>query len=490
MAMQISSTPTRTIANPSTPGARPLVRLHGAAPATSVQKPGAARTRLLLEGPIVSTLLRLAAPNLVVNVVLIAVTPGVDAYFLRPLGSNALAGLALVFPLMMLMQQMANSSMGGALASAVARAIGAGRREDAAALIIHGLVIACGMAVLFTSVLLVAGPSFYALMGGDGPILAAAVEYSSAIFAGALAYWLLSALTSVVRGTGQVALLAAVYLAAEALHVLLVPILVLGAGPVPPLGITGAGIATVTSFTISTAVLAWYLASGRAAVTLSFRGVRFDRRLFGEILRVGAPMCLQPILNNVALAALTAFAGTLGATALAGFGAAVRLEYLQYPLVFGLGAAVLAMVGTNIGAGQLDRAARIAWTAAALAGGVTGGIGLLAITVPNAWTSLFSASPAVHAMAASFLCIVGVAYPFIGLNTLGSAFQAMGQTLWPLLAIAGRVLVVAVGGLVVVYATDSGLVGLGAVTAAGLIVAGTIIAVMYRRSMASQGGAA
>src|SRR5262249_45283392 len=159
MTMQISST--GTIANPSTPGARPLVRLPGAAPATSVQKPGVARTRLLLEGPIVSTLLRLAAPNLVVNVVLIAVTPGVDAYFLRPLGWNALAGLALVFPLMMLMQQMANSSMGGALASAIARAIGAGRREDAAALIVHGLVIAFGMAALFTSVFLAAGPSFY-----------------------------------------------------------------------------------------------------------------------------------------------------------------------------------------------------------------------------------------------------------------------------------------------------------------------------------------
>src|SRR5438034_11345485 len=74
-------------------------------PPAVVQKPGAARTRLLLEGPIVSTLLRLAAPNVVVNVVLIAVTTSVDAYFLRDLGSSALAGLALVFPLLMLMQR-------------------------------------------------------------------------------------------------------------------------------------------------------------------------------------------------------------------------------------------------------------------------------------------------------------------------------------------------------------------------------------------------
>src|ERR1700687_5517532 len=113
-----------------------------AGPATPAPTPSASRTRLLLEGPIVSTLLRLAAPNVVVNVVVIAVTASVDAHFVGRLGSTALAGLSLVFPLMMLMQQMANGSMGSAIASAVARAIGAGRREDASALVVHALVLA------------------------------------------------------------------------------------------------------------------------------------------------------------------------------------------------------------------------------------------------------------------------------------------------------------------------------------------------------------
>src|SRR5207245_4942323 len=120
---------------------------------------------------------------------------------------------------------------------------------------------------------LVAGPTLYALMGGSGATLAAAVEYSNAIFAGALAYWILSTLTSVVRGTGQAAVLAIVYIAAEILHVLLVPTLVFGIGPIPALGITGAGIATVASFSMSTLVLAWYLASGRTAVVFSLQGV-------------------------------------------------------------------------------------------------------------------------------------------------------------------------------------------------------------------------
>ena len=125
----------------------------------------AARTRLMLDGPIASTLLQLAAPNLVVNVMLIAVTASVDAHFVGQLGADALAGLSLVFPLMMLMQQMANASMGSAIASSVARAIGAGRNDDARALIVHGMTIAAGMAGLFMLVLLAGGPRLYALMG-------------------------------------------------------------------------------------------------------------------------------------------------------------------------------------------------------------------------------------------------------------------------------------------------------------------------------------
>src|SRR5205814_8059238 len=203
---------------------------------------------------------------------------------------EALAGLSLVFPLIMLMQQMANSSMGGAIASAIARAIGAWRHDDASALVVHGIIVAAAMAAIFTSVLLLGGRAIYGFMVGSGATRAAALEYSNAIFAGALAYWLLSTLTSVVRGAGQAAVLALVYIAAEALHIVLVPLLMSGIGPLPALGIAGAGIATVTSFTAASAILFWYIASGRSAIQLRLRGLRLDRRLFVEILRVGAPM--------------------------------------------------------------------------------------------------------------------------------------------------------------------------------------------------------
>src|SRR5262249_19243562 len=130
-------------------------------------RPIADRTRLLLEGPIAPTLLRLAAPNVVVMAVQTAVNAG-EAYFLGWLGGDALAGVSLAFPLIMLMQTMSAGGMGGGVSSAVARALGAGRRHEANALVFHALVIATVMAVGFTAALLLGGPRLYRAMGGTG----------------------------------------------------------------------------------------------------------------------------------------------------------------------------------------------------------------------------------------------------------------------------------------------------------------------------------
>jgi Na+-driven multidrug efflux pump len=191
-------------------------------------------------------------------------------------------------------------------------------------------------------------------------------------------------------------------------------------------------------------------------------------------------MSLAPVLNNVALASLTSYAGLLGATSLAAFGAAVRLEYLLYPLNFGLGAAVLAMVGSNIGARQFERAAHIAWIATGLSACVMAAIGLLAIASPNSWMVLFSRDAAIQATAADYLLVVGLAYPFVAANTLISAFQSTRQPEWPLAATACRLLVVVAGGWIAIHVLHANLVGLAVVTALGLATMGTILAGAFR----------
>src|SRR6202140_5057206 len=128
------------------------------------------RTRMLLEAPIAPTLLRLAAPNVLVMVVQASVGL-IETYFVGKLGTDALAGVALVFPALMLMQMMSAGAMGGGISSAVARAIGARRYDDANALVIHALAVTAGFSLVFSAIMLAGGRSVYSLMGGRGEVL-------------------------------------------------------------------------------------------------------------------------------------------------------------------------------------------------------------------------------------------------------------------------------------------------------------------------------
>src|SRR6185436_16841042 len=113
------------------------------------------------------------------------------------------------------------------------------------------------------------------------------------------------------------------------------------------------------------------------------------------------------------------------------------------PLAFGLGAGVLALVGTSLGAGRTERAVRTAWIVAGLAALITGCIGLFGVMAPTVWASLFTDSPELRNLVAAYLVIIALGYPFLGAGSgLASAFQAAGRPAWPLLAITSRAVAV------------------------------------------------
>jgi putative MATE family efflux protein len=451
--------------------------MAAAAPASPAASPQvSARTKQLLEAPVAPTLLRLAAPNVLV-MVLQAVLTTLDAVFVGWLGSAALAGVSLVYPLVMLMQTMSAGGMGGGVSSAVARALGAGRRVEAQALAAHAVLIALVMSTVFTVGLLLGGPAVYRAMGGTSEALEAAVTYSHVVFGGAIVYWLFNTLASIVRGTGTMALPAAVTAGSAVIYLALAPALVLGWGPFPRLGVAGTATANVTAFGTAALVLAIYLCSSRSPVRLSLRGLRLRRELFWEILRVGAPGSLNTILTNLTVVLMTGLVGPFGTPALAGYGMGARLEYLQIPLVFGMGSALVAMVGTNVGAGQHARAERIAWTGAGLAAALTASIGLLAAAVPHVWLGLFTADAHVQAVGATYLLIVGPTYGFFGLGlALYFASQGAGRLAWPLTAGFLRLGLAVAGGWLAGYWLGWGLPGIFAAMALALVVFGATLA--------------
>jgi putative MATE family efflux protein len=407
----------------------------------------------ILDGPIAPMMLRLAGPTVVVLVV-----------------------QTLVFPVLMLMQMMSNGGIGGGVSSAVARALGADRREDADALVWHSIVLAVGFGLVFTAAAMTGGSALYRVMGGTGPVLRAALTYSTVVFAGSVPIWIVALLSSALRGAGNVKVPALVILSGVVVLVPLSPALIFGWGPFPRLGVAGGAAAVVAYYLIAVAMLIGYLRSAGSPLRLKI--TRLSGRLFRDVLGVGLLSAIGTIQANLTVGFVTAAVGRFGAEAIAGYGIASRLDYLQIPILFGLGTAVVTMVGINVGAEQMARARRIAWVGAVIGFGITEAIGLLAATFPYGWLGLFSHEPAVLSPGALYLRTVAPAYGAIGLGmTLYFASQGAKHVLWPVLSSTVRMIVAAFIGWLAVARLGASLAALFDIVALSAVLFGSITSV-------------
>src|SRR5205809_985415 len=240
--------------------------------------------------------------------------------------------------------------------------------------------------------------------------------------------------------------------------------------PPSPWACCGAGRGCIAPWAAPMACWRRSLVGGRG------RGVRLRVALFRDILRVGLPGALNTVQTNLAVVVLTGLVGAFGTVALAGYGTGARLEYLQIPLVFGLGSALVTMVGTNVGAGQLARARRIALVGGAMAFALTETIGLAAAIFPGVWMSLFTRDPAVVAAGSAYLRVVGPSYGFFGLGlALYFASQGAGRVVWPLVAGFMRLVLAAVGGSLAIHWLGGGPRALSFVIALAFVLFGVTL---------------
>jgi Na+-driven multidrug efflux pump len=292
--------------------------------------------------------------------------------------------------------------------------------------------------------------------------------------------WLSAALTSVIRGTGNMLVPALVICGGVVLLIPLSPLLIFGIGPFPALGIAGGGVALIAFYAAANVVLLWYLLSGRAGLRVHAARLRWP--LFHEILRIGAVASVTTVQSNLTIGITTALVGHgFGTDAVAGYGTGARLEYLLVPLAFGVGGPLVAMVGANIGAGNRARAVRVAFTGAAIAFAMTEAVGIAAAIWPDAWLRLFGNEPGMLAAGSAYLRAVGPFFGFFGAGmALYFASQGAGRLAWPLVASTMRFLAATAGGWALLRLTGS-MSGLFAALAVGLILVGTINALAIAR---------
>ncbi|MGJ5079835.1 MATE family efflux transporter [Bradyrhizobium sp. HKCCYLS3013] len=436
------------------------------APAPSRAKAESVRTSLL-SGPVLPTLFRLALPTMTVLVAQTAVNVA-EAYYVGFLGTDALAGVALVFPIFMLMTMMSNGGIGSGVSSAVARAVGAGHNADADAIAFHAIVLAVIAGGLFTLATALLGPALYHALGGRAGALEAALRYSNYLFAGAIPVWIVNLQAAALRGAGNVRVPALVTLVGALVMIPASPLLIFGLGPLPGLGIAGAGIAFGLYYCGAMLVLVRYMASGRSS--LHVRVAPLQARLFADILRVGLPTALNAVMVNLTVILVTALAGRFGTSELAAYGIASRLDYIMIPILFGLCTATLTMVGINVGAGQRGRARRIAWISALAGAALVGTIGVIVALHPPLWLGLFSRDAEVVREGATYLRTVAPAYAALGFGfVLAFAGQGAGHVLWPFVGSALRVLIAAGGGYAAIVMLGGGMASLAAMVTLSLV---------------------
>lgn len=427
-----------------------MTALAGSAPLQVLERPADPRGAMLLTGEILPTLLRLSLPNLVALCSATIVSIAETAY-VGSLGVASLGGVALAFPIFMLMQMLSAGAMGGTVSGAISRALGAGDRDRAQALALCSLAIAVAFGLIFTVAVLAVGPWAYRSLGGSGAVLSEALAFSNVAAWAIAGIWITNILASIARGSGNMAVPAGTLLAAGFGQVAIGGALGLGLGPFPRLGMAGVAMGQLVAFWASAIFLFWNLRSSAARLQLRLEPRLLQIERFKDILSIGAIAMLSPLLSVAAILVLTGLVTRFGPQALAGYGIGVRLEFLLIPIAFSVGVASVPMVGTAMGASNFARARRIAWTAGALAAAALGLIGLIAVVMPQLWVDLFTDVPQVQQAAYAYLGIAGFGFAFFGLGLcLYFAAQGAGRVGGAIIAQALRLAVIVIGGAILV----------------------------------------
>jgi len=405
-----------------------------------------ARGAMLRSGPILPTLTRLSLPNLIALCSATIVSIAETAYVGR-LGVASLGGIALAFPIFMLMQMLSAGAMGGTVSGAISRALGAGDAVAARALALNALAIGLGFGLLLSAAVWALGPAIFRLLGGQGAVLDQAVTFARVAAFAIVGIWASNTLASIARGSGNMAVPAVILLVSGLVQVAVGGALGLGLGPAPKLGIAGVAVGQLVAFSGAALALLLYLQSPRSRLRLTFSAKLLSVERAKEIMRIGWIAMLSPLLSVSTVLVLTALVARFGPEALAGYGIGVRLEFLLIPIAFSVGVASVPMVGTAMGAGDVPRARAVAWTAGAMAAAALGLLGAIAALAPWLWVDLFTGDPAVRETAYTYLTIAGIGFPFFGLGLcLYFGSQGAGRVGGAIAAQAIRLSVVVIGG--------------------------------------------
>ena len=421
-------------------------------------------SKSLTELPFNKIFFKLAIPN-VCATFFAATTVIFDLWYIGKIGISELAGVAYIFPIYMLTSMLSNGAFGGAVSGATARAFGSKNITQAECIFRSAILIALLGAIILMFLFFSFSEKFLIYYKVDKQVSLSAITYGNILLKGIFLIWLFNIIISVTRGSGNTTIPAISWLIVLFFHILFATLNfnfddrnIILTNSVSLLN----GMFLFTSLEWSAiSLLSGYLAGiifilgfyffGNHSYSLKFQDI-FKLRGFFKLIKSGSLASCQSLMTISLALFCTTIIGNFGTNWTAGFGIAIRLELLLIPIIFGIGGALIAIVGANVGANKFQRAIQMTWKGTSFSVVIVGVIGLFFSIYPELWSGLFTSDLQTKVTAKAYLNLVAPFYAFFALG-LGLYFvcQAFNTLFWPVVGTFLRLFYVVILTLILFY---------------------------------------
>ncbi|QGA80166.1 MATE family efflux transporter [Candidatus Nanohalobium constans] len=383
----------------------------------------------LLDGPVGKNLFYLSLPVIVINL-LQTMYNLADTFWLGQYSNGALEAITYAFPLVFFLISL---GMGLAVAGSVlvAQNEGSGNRKKRNYAASQTIMFSALASVIIGAVGFLFIGDFVPLLGASGQVAAAATSYLQVISLGLFSMFGFLVFQSLMRGYGDTVTPMLLMLGTVILNIIIDPLFIFGAGPIPELGVTGAAIATVFARSLSLIIGVYILFTGSKGIQISLSQMKPDLSFFKKMIGIGIPASAEQTGRSISVNALVAVVGVIFAgTVVAGYGIAVRIFSMVFLPAAAVGRGVESMTGQNLGAGNYDRAAETARFGAKWTFIILTALGAVTFLFAQPISSVFTKSTEIASVSAEFLRYVSFSFGFIGvLRAYNGSFRGAGKTL-------------------------------------------------------------
>ena len=390
----------------------------------------------LTEGPVAGHLVSMTVPMVwaVVGIMLFNAT---DTWFVAQLGAEPLAAMSFTFPVVMVMTSLGIGLMAGT-SSVIARVLGEGDMDEVRRLATDAVMLALVLALVLSVLGIATLDGLFTLLGASPPVLALVRDYMVIWYLGYALVLVPMVGIGAVRATGDTKLQARLMLASAAINLVLDPLLIFGWLGFPRLELQGAAIASLVARAI-TLIAGAVVIYRMGLMARPFVTPAVLRRSWRRVLHVGLPAAGTNVIIPVSAGVIVSLLAGFGDRAVAGYGAATRIEALTLVVFYAMSATIGPFVGQNLGAGKVDRIVEALGKSALFCVALGLAIAVALALLAPGLARLFSDDPDVVAVTTSYLRIVPWSYGAAGIvMVMNAAFNGIGRPLPAVVVSVGR----------------------------------------------------